>query len=140
MKIEREYVLKRTGETFKVEIEIDIEAVAQTVAARAMHNRSGKGTALHGDVTARVTDRRIILRTVADLKGAQPGTYTVTGDAAAELAAQTARQLGAMVPTLTRCKADRDGDCSASGCPQLRDNEPHTSGRHCPIDTQGEDE
>lgn len=34
-----------------------------------------------------------------------------------------------------RCHADRDGDCSHENCPQLRDNEPSTSGRHCPLDT-----
>ena len=34
-----------------------------------------------------------------------------------------------------RCHADRDGDCNYPNCPQLRDKEPATSGRHCPIDT-----
>lgn len=33
-----------------------------------------------------------------------------------------------------RCQADRDGDCVWTGCPQLRDNEPSSSGRHCPLD------
>jgi hypothetical protein len=33
------------------------------------------------------------------------------------------------------CYADRDGDCDHPLCPQLRDNEPHKSGRHCPLDT-----
>lgn len=32
-----------------------------------------------------------------------------------------------------RCQADRDGDCSCEWCPQLRDNEPATSGRSCPL-------
>lgn len=32
------------------------------------------------------------------------------------------------------CHAGQDGDCNWSKCPQLRDNEPHTTGRHCPID------
>lgn len=32
------------------------------------------------------------------------------------------------------CHADRDGDCSHAGCPQIRDGEPHKSGRHCPLD------
>ena len=34
-----------------------------------------------------------------------------------------------------RCHADSDGDCIAATCPQLRDNEPTASGRHCPLDT-----
>jgi hypothetical protein len=33
-----------------------------------------------------------------------------------------------------RCQAARDGDCFFSGCPQLRDDEPNKSGRHCPLD------
>jgi hypothetical protein len=33
-----------------------------------------------------------------------------------------------------RCHADDDGDCVWSGCPQLRDDEPRRSGRHCPRD------
>lgn len=36
---------------------------------------------------------------------------------------------------LKRCAASRDGDCTHPECPQLRDNEPHATGRHCPIDT-----
>lgn len=32
------------------------------------------------------------------------------------------------------CRAEADGDCYAEGfCPQLRDNEPKTTGRGCPI-------
>lgn len=34
----------------------------------------------------------------------------------------------------TRCRADGDGYCTWSGCPQLRDNEPNATGRHCPHD------
>lgn len=41
---------------------------------------------------------------------------------------------------LTRCAAARDGDCSHAQCPQLRDNEPHATGRHCPIDNWGDDD
>ncbi|WP_430229247.1 hypothetical protein [Paraburkholderia tropica] len=33
-----------------------------------------------------------------------------------------------------RCGASRDGECGKSWCPQLRDNEPNNSGRHCPLD------
>lgn len=32
------------------------------------------------------------------------------------------------------CHADQDGECSWRRCPQLRDNEPYQSGRHCPLD------
>lgn len=35
---------------------------------------------------------------------------------------------------LTRCAADRDGECSHVQCPQLRDSEPAATGRHCPLD------
>ena len=37
------------------------------------------------------------------------------------------------------CHAHKDGDCTWEGCPQLRDNEPDTTGRHCPLDTYPED-
>lgn len=40
---------------------------------------------------------------------------------------------------LATCHADRDGECRHSKCPQLRDKEPATSGRHCPLDA-GDDE
>jgi hypothetical protein len=33
------------------------------------------------------------------------------------------------------CHADGDGHCAWEYCPQLRDNEPAKSGRHCPLDT-----
>lgn len=39
-----------------------------------------------------------------------------------------------------RCHADRDGDCCHANCPQLRDNEPHTTGRHCPLDVHDDDD
>lgn len=35
---------------------------------------------------------------------------------------------------MTRCQSDDDGYCVFSECPQLRDNEPHATGRHCPLD------
>ena len=35
---------------------------------------------------------------------------------------------------LARCHSGRDGDCVWSECPQLRDNEPEKTGRHCPHD------
>jgi len=41
---------------------------------------------------------------------------------------------------LLRCAAATDGECSHPQCPQIRDNEPHKTGRHCPIDNWDEDE
>lgn len=38
------------------------------------------------------------------------------------------------------CRSDDDGHCTWERCPQLRDGEPKTSGRHCPLDTRGRDE
>ena len=32
-----------------------------------------------------------------------------------------------------RCHADSDGDCYWELCPQIRDNEPETTGRSCPL-------
>jgi len=37
-------------------------------------------------------------------------------------------------PEKQHCHASRDGECSWTHCPQLRDNEPHANGRHCPYD------
>jgi hypothetical protein len=39
---------------------------------------------------------------------------------------------------LTSCRASRDGECGHAQCPQLRDNEPATSGRHCPLATDSD--
>ena len=41
--------------------------------------------------------------------------------------------------TMTRCQADSDGDCVYEHCPQLRDNEPAKTGRHCPHDVEPEE-
>lgn len=46
----------------------------------------------------------------------------------------------AQVIPLNQCAADGDGDCEHAQCPQLRDGEPHASGRHCPLDTAARDE
>lgn len=43
-------------------------------------------------------------------------------------------------PNGPRCRAAKDGDCSWVDCPQLRDDEPAKSGRHCPIDNWSEDD
>lgn len=40
---------------------------------------------------------------------------------------------------LTGCAAGRDGECRHSQCPQLRDNEPAATGRHCPPDTRSDE-
>jgi hypothetical protein len=42
-------------------------------------------------------------------------------------------------PFTGHCGASRDGECGKSWCPQIRDDEPNKSGRHCPLDTQDED-
>lgn len=39
------------------------------------------------------------------------------------------------VIAMISCHGERDGECCWEHCPQLRDNEPQTSGRHCPLDT-----
>ena len=39
-----------------------------------------------------------------------------------------------------RCHADRDGDCVHANCPQLRDGEPKSTGRHCPLDVDDDDD
>lgn len=41
---------------------------------------------------------------------------------------------------IAACAASRDGECIHSRCPQLRDNEPHATGRHCPLDTHEEED
>jgi hypothetical protein len=62
-------------------------------------------------------------------------------DLRTDVAESRARRLAIPLPgslpkaALIRCAADRDGDCDHSHCPQLRDNEPAASGRHCPLDT-----
>lgn len=37
------------------------------------------------------------------------------------------------------CHSGKDGDCIWAHCPQNRDNEPHATGRHCPIDLHREE-
>lgn len=41
---------------------------------------------------------------------------------------------------LKRCAAGRDGECGHTQCPQLRDGEPRATGRHCPLDNEGDDQ
>lgn len=35
---------------------------------------------------------------------------------------------------VNQCRASLDGECGWSECPQIKDNEPRTTGRHCPLD------
>jgi hypothetical protein len=44
------------------------------------------------------------------------------------------------VRPLTRCAANRDGECRHAQCPQLRDNEPAATGRHCPLDNENDED
>lgn len=46
-----------------------------------------------------------------------------------------AERAAAHEETILGCHAARsDGECIWAKCPQLRDNEPATTGRHCPLD------
>ena len=38
------------------------------------------------------------------------------------------------------CQAGSDGECNYARCPQTRDNEPETTGRHCPLDCDNQPE
>lgn len=39
----------------------------------------------------------------------------------------------------TRCQADCDGECNWKDCPQIMDDEPYKTGRHCPLDAEDRD-
>jgi hypothetical protein len=54
VRIEREYTVKKTGAPFKVEIEIDIEDIAQALAARAIHAKGKKSTGYRGAIQCKV--------------------------------------------------------------------------------------
>lgn len=56
-------------------------------------------------------------------------------EANAEYCRKKIEQLSTL-PDSSNCHADRDGECSWDKCPQLRDNEPPDSGRHCPLDVR----
>ncbi len=45
-----------------------------------------------------------------------------------------------LVKAMGRCRANSDGDCNQADCPQLHDNEPAKSGRHCPRDVRDDAE
>jgi hypothetical protein len=58
MKFIREFTMPRTQERFSVEIEVNIEEVAQALAARAIQSKSGKAVALGGDIKCKVISRK----------------------------------------------------------------------------------
>lgn len=39
-------------------------------------------------------------------------------------------------PEPEHCHAGSDGECKSERCPQIRDGEPPTTGRHCPLDIE----
>lgn len=41
---------------------------------------------------------------------------------------------------LEHCAAGKDGECYHRKCPQIRDNEPEKSGRHCPLDNRSDED
>ncbi len=47
---------------------------------------------------------------------------------------EAAAKWRAQFPGVTGCRAGSAGDCGWVKCPQIRDHEPHTTGRHCPLD------
>ena len=57
----------------------------------------------------------------------------------AQIAAMPA-ETQAQVDAGIYCRGSSDGDCFWADCPQIRDGEPHKTGRHCPIDTRDEDD
>jgi hypothetical protein len=52
--ITREYTVRDTGKPFTVEIEIDLEDIAQSLAARAIHTKGKKSTTLRGAIRCKV--------------------------------------------------------------------------------------
>lgn len=53
---------------------------------------------------------------------------------------EAARHVTDGAGTLKRCASHSDGDCSHTACPQTRDNEPHATGRSCPIYNWSDDD
>lgn len=56
IRIEREYNVIKTGKPFRVEIVIDLEDIAQGLAARAIHSKGKKSTTLRGAIRCKVLD------------------------------------------------------------------------------------
>lgn len=76
------------------------------------------------------TDFRTILAEVVIKRAA--GYHC--GHTATTIAKKLKLLTGKSEKPLERCAAGRDGECHHKDCPQLRDNEPMATGRHCPID------
>jgi hypothetical protein len=91
------------------------------------------------------------LAAIADPQSCPEYRRLKDAEAAVSAAAARLRQAEAVWMTLVkpavdeqrglsgRCQADRDGDCSWCGCPQLRDGEPKKTGRCCPLPHGDED-
>lgn len=84
----------------------------------------------YGDFKDRGYIKEAVIRVIHD------AGFLIEGDSAATIAPPPAGVV--MRPQfkkpLERCAAARDGECSHKDCPQIRDNEPMATGRHCPID------
>lgn len=59
LRIRREFSVKKTGKTFAVEIEIDVEDIAQALAARAIHAKGKKSTGYRGAIRCKVVPEEI---------------------------------------------------------------------------------
>lgn len=74
-----------------------------------------------------------------DHKGPEPRSYTLRAAIlrATECTKAVCRNYGYCQTPQTcnvTCHAGKDGECSWKECPQHRDKEPETTGRHCPRD------
>jgi len=74
------------------------------------------------------------LRRVADGLAPRPAPVSGTPSDQPKLTAAGVKPWRKMLS----CWAGRDGECNHPDCPQLRDNEPSATGRHCPIDIESE--
>lgn len=57
MKISRSFTQRSNGEPFTVEIDIDVEKLAQELARRAITSKLGKSKLLDGKIKCRVVTR-----------------------------------------------------------------------------------
>lgn len=72
---------------------------------------------------------------LADIHDEQRRTLLATP--APQAQAEAGAGVGVIWPaTSRRCLAGSDGDCNWPQCPQERDNEPHATGRDCPLDNR----
>lgn len=75
-----------------------------------------------------------ILVACAERTGAFPFDLVIDTVEPESSTADYGKRGAAGIQTLRRCAASSDGECQHEQCPQIRDNEPGASGRHCPID------